>query len=197
MTVDHHTALEEALFRAVNAGAGPVLDAVAVTLSAKWFGVLTGAAVVLVILTTTAGRRRLALLAAFALAFALSDAVGSQVLRPLLGRMRPCYALAPGTFRWLAPAGDVGSLPSLHAANFFAMALVAWAASRRAGIVALGVAAGVALSRIYVGVHWPTDVLAGAAWGSLCAWVALWAARAVAARLAAGRAPAPPAPPGG
>lgn len=178
MTVDHHTALEEAVFRFVNAGAGPVVDAIAVALSARWFGLLTGAAIVLVILTST-GRRRLGLLVAFAAAIVLSDMVGSQVLRPLFGRMRPCYALPAGSFRWLAPARDVGSIPSLHASNFFAMALVAWAAHRRAGLVALAVAVGVALSRVYVGVHWPTDVLAGAGWGSLCALVALTAGRAV------------------
>ncbi len=54
-------------------------------------------------------------------ALVMSDLVGAQVLRPLFGRMRPCFALPSGTVRWLAPSSDVGSLPSLHAANFFAM----------------------------------------------------------------------------
>jgi undecaprenyl-diphosphatase len=56
------------------------------------------------------------------------------------------------------------------------MAGVAWAAGRRAGIAAVVIAALVALSRVYLGVHWPTDVLAGAAWGLACAWVGLAAA---------------------
>ncbi len=176
MTVDHHTALEEAFFRALNFDGGRLLDALAVTLSARWFGVITGAAIVVAIAVAT-GRRRLALVVAFAVALVMSDLVGAQVLRPLFGRMRPCFALPSGAVRWLAPSSDVGSLPSLHAANFFAMAFVAWAGDRRVGVAALATAAAVALSRVYVGVHWPTDVLAGAAWGTLCAFAALSVAR--------------------
>ena len=175
MTIDHHTALEEAVFRAVNHDAGRLFDAIAVVLSAKWFGILIGTAIVLAIMVD--GRRdrreRIGLALAFGLALVVSDLVGAQVLRPLFGRMRPCFALRAGTVRWLAPASDVGSLPSLHAANFFAMAVVAWAARRWLGIAAMVVAVAVAAGRVYVGVHWPTDVLAGAVWGSLCAVAAL------------------------
>jgi undecaprenyl-diphosphatase len=167
MTVDRHAALEEAVFRALNADGGRLLDAAAVVLSTRWFGALAAAALVVAILLACR-TRRLGLLIAFALALALSDFVGAQAIRPLLGRMRPCFALPPASVRWLAPASDVGSLPSLHAANFFAMAVVAWIADRRIGLAALPLAAAVALSRVYVGVHWPTDVVAGAAWGAAC-----------------------------
>jgi membrane-associated phospholipid phosphatase len=192
-TIDHHTSLEEALFRALNADGGRLLDALAVTLSARWFGVLTGVAVVVAIVAVTGSRRRVGLLVSFAVALVMSDLVGAQVLRPLFGRMRPCFALPDGTVRWLAAASDVGSLPSLHAANFFAMAFVAWAADRRVGVAALALAAAVALSRVYVGVHWPTDVLAGAAWGALCAFTALAVARrwGVSSPGAGGGRPAP------
>ena len=176
MTADHHTAVEEALFRALNVDGGRLLDALAVALSARGFGVAAGAIVVAVI-AIVAGRRRRGLLVGFAVALAMSDFLGARVLRPLFGRTRPCFALPAGSVRWLAPASDVGSLPSLHAANFFAMALVAWAADRRLGIAALAVAVAVSLSRVYVGVHWPTDVLAGAAWGAVCAFTALAVAR--------------------
>ena len=175
MTVDHHTGVEERVFRAVNSDGGRVLDALGVVFASRWFGIAVGAAIVAAI-AIACGRRRLRLWLAFAAAVALSDFVGAEVLRPLFGRMRPCYALA-GTVRWLAPASDVGSIPSLHASNFFAMAAVAWAADRRLGIPMLAIAAAVALSRVYVGVHWPTDVLAGAAWGTLCGLAALRLAR--------------------
>jgi undecaprenyl-diphosphatase len=174
--VDYHSGLDLALFHAVNGYGSERLDPVFLALSAQWFGILCGALVVAFV-ALRGGRRRLALLLAFALALSLSDSFGANVLKPLLGRMRPCFALPSGSFRWIGQASDVGSLPSLHASNLFAMAGVAWSAGRRAGIAALAIAALVALSRVYLGVHWPTDVLAGAGWGLACAWIGLWTGR--------------------
>lgn len=194
MTVDHHGALEEAVFLAVNHAAGPVLDRATVVLSSPVFGAAVAVALALAIgLALARGRRRLALLLALGLALTLSDLLGARLLRPLFGRMRPCYALPPGTVRLLVRAADVGSIPSLHASNFFAMAAVAWGARRGLGLAVTLVAAAVAWSRVHGGVHWPTDVLAGAAWGTLCGLAALALARRI---VPPERAPtAPPVPP--
>ncbi len=172
MTSDFHGGLDEGVFHALNRDCGRLVDALAVALSARWFGVLVAVAIVCAV-ALLRPERRLRVAVAFAVALVASDLVGAQVLRPLIGRMRPCFALAAGTVRWLAPASDVGSLPSFHASNFFAMAWVAWVADRRVGLAALATAAAVALSRVYLGVHWPTDVLAGALWGALCAVAAV------------------------
>jgi undecaprenyl-diphosphatase len=177
------SAAELEWFRVLNAGRGALVDALAVFLSLNAFGVAFGL-VLLVLVGVAAGRRKAELVPAFIAAVALSDFLGARVLRPLLARTRPCYALDGEAIRWLAPAADVGSLPSLHAANFFAMAVVAFAASPALGAAALLVAAAVAWSRVYVGVHWPTDVVCGAVWGLVCALTARAACAKMAARAA-------------
>lgn len=196
MTVDHHGALEQAVFLAVNRAAGPVLDRATVVLSSPRFGAVVAVSLALAIgLALARGKRRVALLLAFGLALAASDFLGARVLRPLFGRMRPCYALPPGTVRLVVRAADVGSFPSLHAANFFAMATIAWAARRGLGVAAAVIAAAVAWSRVHGGVHWPTDVVAGAGWGLACGLAALAAARRAVGADPAPAAPADPSPP--
>lgn len=171
---DLRVPLDYALFRLLNQDGGAWLDGAARVLSSHAFGAGVGLALAF-LLWRSLGRHALRPVVALGLAVGLSDALGSQVVRPLLSRARPCYALPAREVRWLLPAADVGSLPSLHAANLFALALVATLADRRLAPLAYSAAAAVALSRVYGGVHWPSDVIAGAAWGTLCAaaaWIA-------------------------
>jgi undecaprenyl-diphosphatase len=70
---------------------------------------------------------------------------------------------------------EVGwSFPSGHMAWFFALSLVVWYLNRTWGwwFFALSVLMGVA--RIYVGVHWPLDIVAGAVVGLASAWFVRW-----------------------
>jgi undecaprenyl-diphosphatase len=172
------------LFRALNFDGGRALDAAARLLSSHAFGVACGLGLA-VLLAAVLRARALRPIAGLGIAVGLSDFLGSQLVRPLFLRARPCYALPAAEVRWLLPAGNVPALPSLHAANFFALALVASRADRRLGWLAYPLAAAVAWSRVYGGVHWPLDVLAGAAWGTL-AGAAAWEA---VSRLAAWRRP--------
>ncbi|MBN1959397.1 MAG: phosphatase PAP2 family protein [Deltaproteobacteria bacterium] len=115
---------------------------------------------------------RLAITAGIALF--LSDTIGYQILKPWFGRVRPCYFLSPDEVRLVVGAANVGSMPSLHAANSFAIAFVLTMLDRRLALIAYPVASLAAISRVYLGVHWPTDIIAGAFWGTFAGLAGWW-----------------------
>ena len=89
----------------------------------------------------------------------------SLLLREWIGRARP-----PRVYPRPEPLVAVphsSAFPSGHAAAAFACAtVIAWS-SRRLTVPAFVLAAAIAWSRVYVGVHWPLDVVGGASLGVL------------------------------
>jgi undecaprenyl-diphosphatase len=158
--------LNEDVFLALNGAGNPVLDPVMIAFSFAgmslftflwfvpvWFGGRRREAIDLVVLLGLVELTTFALKLAFA------------VPRPGIG-----VVLA-------VPLDDVSdpAFPSGHASRAFAVALFLTLRSRRWrwGVPLLGYAVLVALSRVYVGVHWPSDVLGGAILGSAFA-IAFW-----------------------
>lgn len=105
-------------------------------------------------------------------AMALGLLCTNAALKHLVGRDRP----------WLHVAGliplvnepDPNSFPSGHTCAAFAAGL-SWARTlpwRWSRILAVILAVCMGLSRLYVGVHYPSDVIAGALVGAFCAWAA-------------------------
>ncbi len=142
----------------------PILDSAMpfITNQENWYPVLIGLWIALLIWGGRQGRIAALLLI---IAVALADQIASSVVKPLVGRIRPCNALPPGQTRLLVDGSKAFSFPSAHAANSFAMATVlSWRLPKVAPI-AFVFAALVAYSRIYVGVHYPFDVIAGALLG--------------------------------
>src|SRR4051794_170274 len=91
-------------------------------------------------------------------------------LANLVGRPRP-FVDEPGTVHLLvAHAADPG-FPSDHATAAFAIAVAILLRNRRWGLLAMAMAVALAIGRVAVGVHFPTDVLAGAALGTATALV--------------------------
>jgi undecaprenyl-diphosphatase len=155
--------------------ANPVFDLLMPLLSNKWLG-LGLAAVVVPPLAIRGGRRAWLLLAAGLLAVGLAD-LGANALKHLVQRVRPCHDVA--LLQVLAGCTRSFSMPSNHAANIAAVAATVWLGwqSRRWSVAIWLLAAGVMLSRIYLGVHYPSDVLVGALWGTGVAAACVCAAR--------------------
>lgn len=102
---------------------------------------------------------------------------------------RPCRTLGVATLEACPAPGD-WSFPSNHSALAAAAAVALFYVSRRLGAVALAAAVLMAASRVWVGVHYPHDVLAGFLVGAVVAAVAATTVRrhapALTTRLAAG-----------
>ena len=113
----------------------------------------------------------------FALAVPLAGAV-SRLTKVLTQIPRPAGAMDPNSIHIIGPVLEFHAFPSGHTLSAFALVAVLLAGRRMhiAGVLALILAAGVGLSRMAVGAHWPADVMAGAALGWLCgSWTQAWA----------------------
>lgn len=105
--------------------------------------------------------------------FCLAWLVSSQVLKRLFGRPR-AYDAMDDVVPLVARPRDL-AFPSAHAADAFSVAVVILLARPPLqGAVAMLLAVLTGYSRIHVGVHYLTDVIGGAVFGSLCA-VVCWA----------------------
>lgn len=94
--------------------------------------------------------------------------VNNMILKNLVARTRP-YETVEGLHRIIEAQADL-SFPSGHTGSSFAAAVVIFImCPRKAGVPALILAFLIMLSRLYVGVHYPTDVLAGMITGTLIA----------------------------
>ena len=94
----------------------------------------------------------------------------SQVLKRLCCRARPSSGI--GGFAALAENPDAFSFPSGHTAAAFGVAVALAGQGSGLGVLLLVLAAGVAVSRVYLGAHYPLDVAAGILVGSLAGAVA-------------------------
>lgn len=105
-------------------------------------------------------------------AIALGFLIGELTLKNIVCRPRPYVSFPDYTTLLVYPSGY--SFPSGHSCSSFAGAVVLFRFSKKWGTPALVLAALIAFSRVYCFVHWPSDILCGAALGIACALTVLW-----------------------
>lgn len=163
--------LDVALFRLINQTSANALgDALLpwLTRGGVVQNILVGSGIALVVWAYLRGDRadvsqawRVVLVAV--LAVVVCELIGSRLLKAVVGRPRPPLTLPD--VRLLIGLGHSLSFPSGHALNTAAVAGAMAHGFRRPGWVLLGFAAVIAYSRVYVGVHYPLDVVGGGLFG--------------------------------
>ncbi len=103
----------------------------------------------------------------------LPGALLSRGMKHLADLERPPAVLAADAFHLVGPALKHYSFPSGHTITAFLVAGVVAYVSPRWRVPALALALFVGLSRVAVGVHWPLDVVAGAVFGLVAAWLGI------------------------
>ncbi len=101
-----------------------------------------------------------------------TDSFSSFILKPYIGRIRPSHDIYE-YINLLVAKGGKWSMPSNHAANISAIAVVLSYFYDKMKIPLYSLAGIIAFSRVYVGVHYPADVLVGGVFGYGIAWLIL------------------------
>ncbi len=157
--------IDTAVFLTLNRElANPVFDAIMPILTNQW--VLRAVLVLVLAAVALFGGRRGRIVAVLAIVtVTISDQLSASVVKPLIERVRPCHVL--GDVHLLVNCSQGYSFPSSHAANVCGQALLIGNFFPRWRWALWILAILVSYSRIAVGVHYPLDVIGGAAVGML------------------------------
>ena len=175
--IDWLNTIDTQVFLALNGLHAPYFDVFMKLFTGKWIWVPMYAAVLFAVVRTYRWRQTLAVLVCVALAITIADQVCATLIRPEVCRLRPSNPENPlsemvhivGGYR----GGSYG-FPSCHAANSFALAsfLTLLFANRKLSLFIFAWAVLNSYSRVYLGVHYPGDLLVGAIIGTAGVW--LW-----------------------
>ena len=131
-------------------------------------------AAILLVIGLKVGKYREAVAGRLGLFAVIVASLSVQVLKNLFCRARPLTARSGqffSEFPCLGKGAEFISFPSGHSVTAFALAFVLSRAYPRYAFLFYGLAGLVALSRVYLAKHFPSDVVAGAAIGLLAGWI--------------------------
>jgi undecaprenyl-diphosphatase len=171
--LDFLNSIDTAIFWFINKTlANPVTDKVMPFITENTHWMIFYIIILLYLLIKGGAKGRVAVILLLILIF-LTDQ-STNILKEFFARLRPCKALEGVNL--LVGCNSVYGLPSNHAVNNFAAATLFSHFYPNFTFVLYLTASIMALARIFVGVHYPFDVVAGAVWGSLVALglIALW-----------------------
>jgi len=121
------------------------------------------------------------------LSVVVADQITSGIMKPHFERFRPCHEpKLNGQVLTPSKCGGKYGYASSHAANTFAIAFFIFflfRKNKRYGMLLILWAGLVSYSRIYLGVHYPLDILTGAVIGILCAYCLMIASSRIHHRL--------------
>ena len=166
-------ALDRSLFLFLNVSlANPVTDFVMPIVTSDNVLRIGYALAMLLVLWKGDARLRWLILVSI-IVLALTDQLSAGLFKPMIGRLRPCHVLE--NINLLVGCGGGKAMPSSHAANAFGQAILFAVLYVRVRWWLVGMATLIGVSRVFVGVHYPGDIIAGALLGALVALALVFA----------------------
>ena len=166
--------LDTRLFLSINGWHNPTWDGIMWWISGKftWWPFYL---LILIYLGATKKLQLLPMLVFIVLGITLTDQTSVHLFKNVFHRLRPCHEpLLDGIVHLVNDkcGGQYGFISS-HAANAFgvAMLVIRWVKKRWVTLIMILWALLIGYSRIYLGVHYPGDVIAGGLWGAACGWI--------------------------
>jgi undecaprenyl-diphosphatase len=163
--------LDQELFLLLNSLHSPIMDSIMLFLTHRLTFIPLYAAIIIWLIYHFKWKKGAILIVTIILTVIFTDSFSSRVVKPGVKRYRPCADPEIEAMVHAYHCRSQYGFFSSHAANTFALAFfISCYTNRRWGIAFLAWSAIVSYTRIYLGVHYPIDIIVGALFGVGCAY---------------------------